>query len=185
MIRIIGGLAKGRKLIVPPGRNTRPTSAVVREAVFGMLQPHTVGARILDLFCGSGAYALEALSRGAAHAVLVDKDKRAAAAARENSKALGFASKSDIYQQDYAHATQILWRNGKIFDIIFLDPPYQANVYTQALAACIPLLDPNGRIVCEHAASVCVPVVSGLAVYRSRQYGKRAITILIHEGEKT
>ncbi len=179
MIRIIGGCAKGRKLEVPLGRNTRPTSAVVREAVFGMLQPYIEDARVLDLFCGSGAYALEAISRGAANAVLVDKDARAAAIARNNAQLLGFSSDSKVVQSDYLQSARILQHNGEIFDIIFLDPPYAADVYVQAINACLPLLDQNGRIVCEHSCSIKIRDIEGLICDRTRRYGKRAITILV------
>lgn len=183
MVRIIGGRAKGRRIEVPPGGNTRPTSAVVREAVFGVLQPYTESARVLDLFCGSGAYALEALSRGAKHAVLADRDAQAVAVVRRNVKALGFSHIADIYQQDYSRSVQNLRRDGRIFDIIFLDPPYAANLYEKAVDACLPLLDQHGRIVCEHPASMNIRDTDELIVNRVRRYGKRAITILSRRNE--
>ena len=184
MIRIVGGQAKGRMLKVPPGDKTRPTSARVREAVFGMLQAAVPGADVLDLFCGSGAYALEALSRGARRAVLVDSDARAVSCARQNAQSLDFSDKTSIFRSDYLRALQMLRQNGKKFDMIFLDPPYRANLYTKALSGAGPLMREGGWAVCEHAAQYSVQPTQGWALERTKVYGTRAVTLYQKEGPR-
>jgi 16S rRNA (guanine966-N2)-methyltransferase len=178
MIRILGGAARGRAIATPAGSATRPTAAVVREAVFGMLQGALEGARVLDLFCGSGAYAFEALSRGAACAVLVDSDDLAVAVARQNAATLGFTHAAKVYKNDYLRAAQALVRRKTTFDILFLDPPYGGDYYQKALAACRELLHGGGFAVCEHAAQHRIDGEAGYEMFRHRRYGNRAITIL-------
>jgi len=123
--RIIAGEAGGRRLAVPPGEAVRPTSDRVKESVFSALGPgRLVGARVLDLYAGSGALGLEALSRGAAEAVLVDRDKAAAAAIRANIDTLGFDGRAVLRQIPVA--SLLAGRTpGEPFDLALLDPPYE------------------------------------------------------------
>ena len=178
MIRIAGGTVRGRNLEVPPGQNTRPTSAVVREAAFGMIQGRVSGSAVLDLFCGSGAYAFEALSRGAGSAVLIDSDAKAVSVAKRNAGMLGFAD-VQIYQNDFLRALQILVRNDKKFDIIFLDPPYASGLYQTAINESKSVLGDSGCIVCEHPASMSIPVPEDFEILRQRAYGIRALSIVL------
>ncbi|MEW6472986.1 MAG: 16S rRNA (guanine(966)-N(2))-methyltransferase RsmD [Actinomycetota bacterium] len=122
--RIIAGEARGRRLAVPPGERVRPTSDRVKESVFSALGPdRLVGSRVLDLFAGSGALALEALSRGAAEALLVDRDPAAARAIRTNIDTLGFAGRAVL--RVAAAATVLAGRPPEPpFDLALLDPPY-------------------------------------------------------------
>jgi 16S rRNA (guanine966-N2)-methyltransferase len=125
--RIIAGEAGGRRLAVPPGDRVRPTSDRVKESVFSALGPdRLVGARVLDLFAGSGALALEALSRGAAEALLVDRDAAAARAIRTNVETLGFADRATVR---VAAAAAVLGGPppSQPFDLVLLDPPYDTS----------------------------------------------------------
>ena len=183
MIKISGGQARGRNILVPPGMKTRPTSSQVREAVFGMLQQRISDALVLDLFCGSGAYGLEAISRGASHVVLVDNDHVAVQTVRQNMKSLGFDKCAEIYESDFARALQIFLRNDKKFDIIFIDPPYEAGYYQTAIGAILKLLSESGCIVCEHPISMTLTEPDGLCIDRNKRYGKRAITILTRRND--
>ena len=133
-MKIVGGSARGRIIEAPPGRNTRPTSAVLREALFGILSGTVPQARVLDLFCGGGAIALEAISRGAKQAVLIDADAKAIQTASKNCKALRMDEQCRIYRNDFEKALRILKRKGEQFDFVYVDPPYQGGLYEAALS---------------------------------------------------
>ncbi|MBW3601366.1 MAG: 16S rRNA (guanine(966)-N(2))-methyltransferase RsmD [Actinobacteria bacterium] len=122
MTRVIAGTARGRRLQVPPGGTTRPTSDRVREALFSVLGPRVPGAAVADLFAGSGGLGIEALSRGAARAVFVDADPRAAAAIRANLRATGLAGAATVVRGD---ADAFCARpRGHPFHLVLVDPPY-------------------------------------------------------------
>lgn len=123
MTRIVAGAAGGRRLAVPPGRNTRPTSDRTREALFSAVEALTDldGARVLDLYAGSGAVGLEALSRGAAHALLVEADPRAARTLRDNARTLGLAG-ADVRVDRVERIAET--RADTPYDLVFADPPY-------------------------------------------------------------
>lgn len=123
-IRIIGGQWRGRKLAVPDLPGLRPTPDRVRETLFNWLQPAIVGAHCLDVFAGSGAIGFEALSRGAAHVVMVDQSAKVVTVLRQQLALLA-AKNAEIYQ---ATAPQQLKTPAQPFDIVFIDPPYQANL---------------------------------------------------------
>jgi 16S rRNA (guanine966-N2)-methyltransferase len=121
-MRVIGGSARGRRLVAPPGRDVRPTSDRVREALFSSIAAAVPGARVLDLFAGSGALAVEALSRGAAHAVLVERSGRAAAVARRNLGVAGVADRATVRRIDATAFCRA--PTGGPFDVVLADPPY-------------------------------------------------------------
>jgi len=154
VLRIIGGKHRGRRLRFPPGVEIRPTPDRVRETLFNWLQPRISGARVLDLFAGSGALGLEALSRGAAHVTFVEKDRRAAAAidalAREWQEPGATVETAD------ALAWLVRAAVTPPFDIVFLDPPYDAELLSAAAAALAAggRLAPEARIYVEHRARV-------------------------------
>lgn len=131
-MRIIAGTARGRKLSAPEGRDVRPTSDKVRGAIFNALQARGVlqGAQVLDVFCGSGALGLEALSRGAAHAAFIDNSKVSIDFAKENAKALGFSDKASFIFSD----SEKLKTPPQKFSLVFLDPPYNKNLVLPVLA---------------------------------------------------
>jgi 16S rRNA (guanine966-N2)-methyltransferase len=151
MLRIIGGRHRGRRLRFPPGVDIRPTPDRVRETLFNWLQPRIAGARVLDLFAGSGALGLEALSRGAAHATFVETDRRAAAAIE--SVASEWRETAVVQVADAS--TWLRQAAGTVpFDIVFLDPPYDANLLAAAAAGLVSggLLAADARIYVEHRA---------------------------------
>ena len=164
----------GSPLVSPPGENTRPTADRVREALFNILAARLDGARVLDLFGGSGALALEALSRGAACAVIGDKDPGAVNVIRRNAlSVLGEAElpRAKIVCRDYR---ALLASLAEPFDLVFLDPPYRMQeAYGNAMAQMQQrnLLAPDARIVAEMAAGASVPLPSGFCTLDERKYG--------------
>jgi 16S rRNA (guanine966-N2)-methyltransferase len=158
MSRIIGGQGKGRRLRAPKGLATRPTGARVRQTLFDILAPRLPGCRFLDAFAGSGAVGLEALSRGAARVVLVDQDREAVAAIQHNVELLTRAAgQVDIFRQDARAAARALAERGFRFDVVFLDPPYESDLYVPLIELSEPLLDPEGLAVAEHFHKKALP----------------------------
>ena len=121
-MRIIGGNLRGRRIAAPPGKGTRPMLDRVREAMFSTLTPWLPGARVLDLFAGTGSLGLEALSRGATHARMVEKARHVAELLRDNVASLGLEDRTIVVEDD-ALAPRC-WIDGPGFDVVFLDPPY-------------------------------------------------------------
>lgn len=150
-MRVIAGYAKGREIFAPKGLDTRPTLAKVKEAMFGMIQFDVAGSTVLDLFAGSGSLGIEALSRGAEHAVFCDSDKKAIAVVRDNLKKLGMTESSDVIHGDSLKILPTLtnWR----FDIVLLDPPYKTELQSKALAMLddLLLLSDKAIVLCEHS----------------------------------
>ena len=134
-MRIIAGAYKGRRLATPRGATTRPTADQVRIALLDTLMPWLPGARVLDLFAGAGGVGLEALSRGAAHATLVERDARAVGALRANVATLGVETAARVIRDDVARALAALARAGERFDVVFLDPPYDTDDVATTLTA--------------------------------------------------
>jgi 16S rRNA (guanine966-N2)-methyltransferase len=145
-VRIISGTLGGRRLRAPRGLATRPTADKVRQALFDILGD-VGGARVLDLYAGTGALALEAMSRGAAAATLVDKSADAARCIEANAAALGVPVR--VLRADAAAALARLAREPERFDLVFLDPPYALDV-APVLAALPPLLAAAARVIVEH-----------------------------------
>ncbi len=152
MSRIIAGAGKGRRLKSVAGDETRPTGARVRQSLFDMLAPEIPGCRFLDAFAGGGGVGLEALSRGAARVVLVDKSAAAVAAARANAEALAAAGgEALVFRQDARTALLAFADQGQRFDVVFLDPPYASDLYLPLLTlAGERLLAAGGVAVAEH-----------------------------------
>lgn len=180
-MRVIAGRLGGRRLSAPRGRLTRPTSERVREAVFAMLAG-VEGARVLDLFAGSGALGIEALSRGASCAVFVERDARAARVLRANLAALGLSpGEAEVRNDDALHAVQSARRSKETYDLLFIDPPYrQARDWGTELSTELPsLLAPGARIVVESDRRA--PLRLQGSVERERRYGDTSITIHRHD----
>ncbi len=174
-MRIVGGAARGRPLSAPDGQGTRPTSDKVRGAVFNLLGQFFEGGAVLDLYAGSGALALEALSRGCDAAVCVERDRAAAAVVRRNAAACGFEGRVEVRQEPVEAALGRLPRGR--FALVFLDPPY-ATGPADALARVSPLVAPGGRVVAEHDARHPPPDgPPGLALLDRRAYGDTGISI--------
>ena len=176
-MRVIAGELKGQRLVAPRGWKVRPTSDRVREAIFSALGDRVVGAQVLDLYCGTGALAIEALSRGAASAVLVDRDTRPALG---NVQRLGLEDRAELVRADVARWLGEVSSSsaaGK-FSLVFVDAPYRlADRVTQDLNAHLPkLLAAGGRAVIESGARRPLRINS-LEPLRQRRYGAADVTI--------
>lgn len=170
-MRIIAGTARSRTIEAPKGRDTRPTLDRVRENVFNILQRRVPDARVLDLFAGSGALSLEAVSRGASMAVMVDHDRAAIQVEKRNAADLGFTDRVRIIQAEWRQAVQTFAAEGAAFELVFLDPPYAMRDLTEVMEALTPLLAPDALIVIEHEARVMPVTAQGFEMTDSRRYG--------------
>ena len=181
-MRVIAGELKGQRLVAPRGHRVRPTSDRVREATFSALGERVSGARVLDLFCGTGALAIEALSRGAAGAVLVDRDTRAALG---NVERLGLRDRVELVRADAGRWLEA--RAGEPesprFDLIFVDAPYRlAHRVGQELETGLPLiLAEDGRAIVESGARRPLRLAS-LERLRQRRYGAADVSIYARGG---
>jgi len=189
-MRVIAGRLGGRRLRAPAGTGTRPTSDRVREAVFSMLGEHVVGARVLDLFAGTGALGIEALSRGARSAVFVERDAATARVLAANLGALAIARElAEVRRGDALQALRDARAHEDTYDLVFIDPPYgrtrtarAASAATVAggwgprLSALLPaLLSPGARVVVESDRRA--PLELEVPLERHRLYGDTSITI--------
>jgi 16S rRNA (guanine966-N2)-methyltransferase len=187
----VAGEARGRRLVAPEGRDTRPTLDRVREALFNALVSldAVAGARVLDLYAGSGALGIEALSRGAAHVTFVDTDRSARAAVVTNLGATGLADRAEVLAGD---ATSLLrrWGSGAEpgvgepgpgaarFDLVLLDPPYATDGPTwSALLELVAPVVPTGVVVAESDREVALP--EGWHALRVKRYGGTLVTVLM------
>jgi 16S rRNA (guanine966-N2)-methyltransferase len=169
--RITGGAWKGRRIQTLPGLATRPTAAKVREALFSILGARTAGSSVLDLFAGSGALTWEALSRGAARALLVENGREAVKALRANRERLGAGEGATILPADVF--TFLTAAAGEQFDLIFLDPPYRQSLAGQTLNLLknISLLKCNGVVAAETEAEAALDSRPPLELRAVRRYG--------------
>ncbi len=173
-MRVITGTARGRKLQTPAGTAVRPTSDMVKEAVFSIVQFEVEGALVLDLFAGSGQMGIEALSRGARSCVFVDNAKDSLAAVRENlrhcnltANAKVVAGDAIVFLRDY---------RGEPFDIAFLDPPYAKGLLPAALIALSEHMTPSGVVLCETDRDTALPETAGNLMFKKQyRYGQTKI----------
>ena len=176
-MRIVAGEAKGRAIEAPAGLRTRPTLDRVRENLFNMIQNNVPESRVLDLFAGSGALSLEALSRGASFAVLADIDKNAWAAEKRNISLLHYEERTRQFRSDWHTVLRELEKENAVFDIVFLDPPYSMTDMREVFTMLIPVTGPDTLVILEHQAGK-EPVVPDLfKIYKSRAWGFCAVTI--------
>ena len=178
-MRIISGEAKGRALFAPSGQDTRPTSDKIRGSLFNIIGARVLDARVLDLFGGTGALALEALSRGAESAVIADNSHAAWQAIDRNARSVlkgDFEFRVQILRSDYRSAIGAL--EGRIFDLVFLDPPYRMTDLREVTAALRPLLAPDSLVVIEHKAGEMPAVGDGFEAADQRRYGAAGILML-------
>ena len=178
-MRIIGGSARGRRLFAPEGNDTRPTADRVRESVFNILGARVCGARVLDLFAGSGALALEAVSRGAHSAVLVDSGRAACAVIERNVALMRAQDKARLLRMDYRAALERL--GGDPFSLVFLDPPYRMEeAYAQAarLLHARGLLAERAVLVMEHDARRPLRLDGAFEIFDERRYGAAQVAFV-------
>ncbi len=175
-MRIVGGMYRGRKLIQVGKKSTRETADMVKESVFNMLGGTTEGI-ILDLFAGSGAYGLEAISRGAKHLFAVDHDKDAIRTILANAEMLGEKAHITVIHQDYLRFLHALDAHD-LYDYIFIDPPYEMMVHETVIASLKDHLNPDGIMIFETKKQVELPTEIGdLHQIKTRTYGIKRITL--------
>jgi 16S rRNA (guanine966-N2)-methyltransferase len=178
--RVTAGSSRGRRLKTPPGRSTRPTTSLVREALFNIIGDSIRGARVLDLFAGAGTLGIEALSRGAATATFVERDRACANIVAENLAATGFAQQGDVVSADAMDWVKAHAGNLASYNLLIMDPPYRDGL---TLAAALETLDrvalrDQALVVVEHHRSQSLPPLEHLTLVRERDYGTTRLTFL-------
>lgn len=173
-MRVITGTARGHKLKAPGGMSTRPTADRVKETLFNLLGDRVIDSRFLDLFAGTGGIGIEALSRGAAQAVFIEKNPRAVRVIRENLLHTGLADRAVVHRQDAVSALDMLGKSEQIFDLIFVDPPYLKGYEEKVLEKINNngLMDEKGILVIESSKKDTLPEHTGqLTMVRREKYG--------------
>lgn len=185
-MRIIAGRYGSRPLVAPKGSATRPTQDRTRESLFNILTPRLAGARVLDLFSGSGALAFEALSHGAAYCVVCDQAPAACAAIRANADSLQAQDVILLLPVSWERAVRRLQKDGAAFDLIFLDPPYGLDAGpVLARIAAGGLLAQEGMIVLERSWRTAPALPDELDIVRTKRYGDTGIDFIIKKQEQT
>jgi len=182
-MRVITGTARGRRLKELEGMETRPTTDRVKEGIFNIIQFDVEGRRVLDLFAGTGQLGIEALSRGAAAATFVEQRRDAVALVRDNLKTTGLSDKGRVVNGD---ALAFLGSCGEKYDLVFIDPPYAANLWESALEAIsrFDILSNHGIIICESPLERELPEMeSPYFLHRTYRYGKIKVTTYHREEE--
>ncbi len=176
-MRVIAGTARGIPLTAPRDRLTRPVTDRVKETLFAILGDRVIDARVLDLYAGSGALGIEALSRGASHAVFVERGREAVSTIRANLARTHLDERADVVSGD---ALRFLTAasDGGAYDLAFLDPPYAERAILAPLERLVPLLAPGAGIVVKHFWRTEVPAATGLVRWRERRFGETALTFL-------
>lgn len=174
-MRVITGSARGRKLLTLEGVDVRPTADRTKEAMFSSIQFDIEGAKVLDLFAGSGQLGIEALSRGAESAVFVDRNKQAVEIIKKNLVSTGLAKKSIVLNTD---ADTYVTTTKEKFSFVFLDPPYDKGFLQRLLPLVENVVLPGGAIICEHPYGEELPEeLENMKIYRTYRYGKTAVTV--------
>ena len=177
-MRVIAGKYKGRTLFSPKDQSVRPTTDRIKENVFNLVQTRISGAAFLDLFGGSGAMSVEALSRGAARAVTVDASRDSVSLIKKNFQKVGIGKEGEIIEVSYDLALKRL--AGTHFDLIYLDPPYRADYYEDILRSILScdVLAEEGLVLFEHATEREFPEVLGFTTADRRKYGSVTLELL-------
>lgn len=183
-MRVVSGSAKGRPLKSVPGSGTRPTTDKVKEALFSMIGPYFEGGAVLDLFAGTGGLGIEALSRGMDSAVFVDMEPQSIDTIRANLKATKLEERSQVYRNEAGRALSALEKRGRVFDLVFLDPPYRLKHGDELMLTMVEkgMLQEDAIIVLEHESSYSYPEdIPGFYRLRLAEYGEVAISIYQYE----
>ncbi len=174
MVRVISGSAGGLKLQTADSPETRPTLDRVKESMFSILSPYISRRQVLDLFAGSGALGIEALSRGAEYCCFNDIDRRCADLVRSNLKHTGLEEAALVTDFSYSRALKRYRDDKRCFGLVLLDPPYDANLYENTIltAERYGLLDRDCVIMCEHRRDAELPrTIGGFSLFKRREYG--------------
>jgi len=185
-MRVIAGRAKGRRLKAPRGRDLRPTADRVKEALFNILPRDLSGKKVLDLFAGTGSLSIEALSRGAEEAVLVDVSKEATRLIEDNLRALGFTGRARVLTDPVFKTARSLARARERFDLILIDPPYDKGLAGETLKALAKegLLTESGTAVAEHSVREKIDDRYGALVLSDRRrYGDTELSFFRYRFE--
>ncbi len=180
-MRVIGGSAKGQRLTSLPGDHTRPTLDRIKEAMFSMIQLYLYDAKVLDLFSGSGALGIEALSRGAKECYFADDDRGSIRVIKENLGKTKFTSNSKVFLMDFSRALETFRREKIFFDLIFLDPPYGKGLVEEALGIIEKegLLAPEGLVVVEQDKKELLRISDQcFLLWKEKKYGNTIVRIL-------
>lgn len=183
-MRVITGTARGRRLKAPRGMATRPTADRVKEALFNLLGDRVLDARFLDVFAGTGGIGIEALSRGAELAVFIEMSPQAMQVIRENLTLTRLADRAEMYRQDALFALDMLGNRARIFDLIFVDPPYMQSYEEKVLQRInnYGLLQEDGIVVVESSKKDMLPQrVGQLIMFRREKYGDTLLNFYRHE----
>lgn len=185
-MRVISGEYRGRRLKALEGNNTRPTTDKVKESMFNIIGPYFQGGRSLDLFAGSGALTIEALSRGIDEAVCIDHNFGAIKVIKENLQLVKAEQKAKVLKMDADRAIEQLAQEKQKFDLLFLDPPYAKQKIVQQLQtmAAKQLLNPGAIVVCEVDKEVNLPdKLAHFSLKRRAVYGITEVVVYEYEGE--
>jgi 16S rRNA (guanine966-N2)-methyltransferase len=182
-MRIVAGEARGRKITAPSGRGVRPTTDRVREALFSHLGERVVGARVLDLFAGSGALGLEALSRGAKNACFVEHAEQALLVLRRNISSLEMSDRAMVMATHALTALRRLDKMKESFDLVFLDPPYESSLLQESIDAInlSSVLAPSALVIAEHPRNRIPVIPKSLQIITSKRYGDTALSVIAKE----
>lgn len=184
-MRVISGTVRGLKLNTPTNDDIRPTTDRVKESMFNIIAADVYDSIVFDVFSGSGALGIEALSRGAKKAYFCDNSKQSISVLEKNLEKTRFKSLSEIYMGDYAKAMEKYSNENIKFDIIFVDPPYYKGFFEDVLKSIKyhELLSEDGVIVVEHDAKTDISEVEGLVKYKEKKYGITMLSFYTLEGE--
>lgn len=186
-MRVVAGERKGMPLKAITGNTTRPTTDKIKESIFNMIGPFFDGGLAVDLFAGSGGLGIETLSRGAAHALFIEKDSRAFQVLQENIKKCRYEDVSELFRTDAARAVKALLKRDIEIDYLFVDPPYHKKEYYDFVDALVEggKLSEQAIIMCEHSTEVTLPEHFGLyRLTRQETYGSTIISIYRNIGEE-
>ncbi|MEW5866158.1 MAG: 16S rRNA (guanine(966)-N(2))-methyltransferase RsmD [Bacillota bacterium] len=178
-MRVIAGSAKGRMLFGARGMKARPITDNVKKSMFDILTPWLTGARCLDLFAGTGAIGIEALSRGAEWAVFIERDPRMVGVIKRNLEVTGFAPRARVLCGDVRWVVRVLARRGEVFDLVFMDPPYGHGLapVTLGLVCQSKILGENGTIVARHEHKQEMPgSCANVNLVRQEVYGDTVVS---------
>ncbi len=182
-MRVITGKSKGSKLIAPKGLHTRPTSDMVKEAIFNILGDIPDESQVLDLYAGSGNIGIEFLSRGANRCYFIDNNANSINSIRENLERTRLADQAFVYKNIAEKAINTLGSRGIVFDFIFLDPPYEKEIVVPILEKISnsKILNDEGTIIVEHESKLALPeYINNLIKKDMRKYGGTTISFYIH-----
>ena len=186
-MRVVAGNRKGMPLKAITGNTTRPTTDKVKESIFNMIGPFFDGGTAVDLFAGSGGLGIETLSRGAAHAIFIEKDARAFQVLQENIKKCRYEEISELFRTDAMRAVKALLKRDIVIDYLFVDPPYHKKEYYDLVETLVEggKLAEDAIIMCEHSTEVTLPEKYGVfSLARQEVYGSTIISIYRHVEEE-